>query len=140
MDFAAGVGVFLVTTAFAFAFLPGVIAPFADTDVGDPVSANRVADRLATDELGAPDRPYVLDADRTAAFFADDSALADRLALQSYKSVNVTVVGDDGAPVAVNATVTAAAGPPVPDSADTTVAWRTVTVGVDRTELLVRVW
>ncbi len=140
MDFAAGVSVFLVATAFAFTFLPGVVAPFADTDVGDPVSANRVADHLATDRLGDPAEPYALDAERTAAFFANDTALADRLALQSHRDVNVTVVGDDGDPVALNATVTAAAGSDVPADTDTTVAWRTVTVDGDRADLVVRVW
>lgn len=139
MDFAAGISIFLVTVAFAFAFLPGIITPFTDTDVGDPVSANRVADTLAADRLADPDTPYRLDAERTAAFFDAGGDVTARLSIQSYKSVNVTIENETG-PVAVNGTVTAAAGPSVPSSADTTVAWRTVTLHGERVELLVRVW
>ncbi|MGB9963528.1 DUF7287 family protein [Halobacterium hubeiense] len=138
MDFAVGVSVFLVTVAFAFAFVPGIITPFADPDVGDPVSVNRVADDLATDRLASPDRPYALDADRTAAFFADDDA-AGELALRDYKSVNVTLTTTAGDVASVDG-VRAAAGQSVPDDADATVAWRSVTVGGDRHELVVRVW
>lgn len=140
MDFAAGISIFLVTVAFAFTFLPGVVTPFTDTDVGEPVTANRVADHLATDRLGSPNTPYVLDDDRTAAFFADDAALGDRLALQPYQSVNVTIDSDDGDPVTVGEGTTAAAGSRVPASADTTVAWRTVTLDGERVQLIVRVW
>ncbi|MFB6269508.1 MAG: hypothetical protein ABEH83_06165 [Halobacterium sp.] len=140
VDFAIGISIFLVTVAFAFAFLPGVIAPFTDTDVGDPVSANRVADHLATDRLGSPDHPYVLNATEAAVFFDSDDALADTVAVPWYKSVNVTINRPDGDAVQLNATVTATAGPSVPDSADVTVAWRTVTVDGQRAELVVRVW
>jgi hypothetical protein len=139
IDFAAGISIFLVTVAFAFAFLPGIVAPFTDTDVGDPVSANRVADHLATDRLGTPARPYALNSTKAAAFFDGDD-LADTVALPWYKSVNVTIENQAGDPVQLNATVTAAAGPPVPESADVTVAWRTVAVDGERAELVVRVW
>ncbi len=138
MDFAAGVSIFLVTVAFAFAFVPGIITPFADPDVGDPVSVNRIADDLATDRLASPDRPYALDTDQTAAFFADDDA-AGELALRDYKSVNVTLV-TTGGDVATVDNERAATGQSVPSDADTTVAWRSVTVGGDRYELVGRVW
>lgn len=137
MDFAAGVSIFLVTVAFAFAFVPGIITPFADPDVGDPVSANRIADDLATDRLGSPDRPYALDTDQTATFFADDAV--DELALRDYKSVNVTLL-TTGGDVATVDDVRAATGQSVPSDADTTVAWRSVSVGGARYELVVRVW
>lgn len=140
MDFAAGISIFLVTVAFAFAFLPGIITPFTDTDVGDPVSANRAADTLAADRLADPDTPYHLDAASTAAFFDAGGDVTARLSIQSYKSVNVTIEDETGTPVAVNDSVTAAAGPSVPASADTTVAWRTVTLDGERVELVVRVW
>ena len=139
MDFAAGISVFLVTVAFAFAFLPGIIAPFTDTDVGDPVSANRVANHLATDRLGDVNDPYAVDSSVAAEFF-DGDALTDRVSVPWYKSVNVTIDDEHGDRVQLNATVDAAAGPSVPDSADTTVAWRTVTVDGERAELVVRVW
>ncbi|WP_059056299.1 hypothetical protein ABSL23_09085 [Halobacterium sp. NMX12-1] len=138
MDFAAGVSIFLVTVAFAFAFVPGIITPFADPDVGDPVSANRVADDLATDRLASPNHPYDLDAERTAAFFEDGDAVGE-LAMRDYKSVNVTLTNTTG-DVATIDDVRAAAGQSLPGDADATVAWRSVTVGGDRYELVVRVW
>jgi hypothetical protein len=139
MDFAVGVSVFLLTVAFAVAFVPGVITPFADVDAGDPVTANRVADDLAGDRLAAPDAPYDLDEDATAAFFDGDAGLTDRLSLRSYTSVNVTLVDAADDPVVVDG-VRATAGSPVPVDADTTVAWRVVAVDGDRLELVVRVW
>jgi len=139
MDFAVGVSVFLVTVAFAFAFVPGIITPFADPDVGDPVSVNRIADDLATDRLGSTDSPYSLDADRAAAFFDGDEV--DDLPLRDYKAVNVTIEDTEGNVTTVGeGDVRAATGRTVPDDADTTVAWRTVAVGGDRLELVVRVW
>ncbi|MCG1002586.1 hypothetical protein LQ368_03905 [Halobacterium noricense] len=137
MDFAAGVSIFLVTVAFAFAFVPGIITPFADPDVGDPVSANRIADDLSTDRLGSPDQPYALDTDQTAAFFDGDEV--DELALRDYKSVNVTLTTAAGDVATIDG-VRTATGQSVSADADATVAWRTVTVGGDRYELVVRVW
>ncbi|WP_442908197.1 DUF7287 family protein [Halobacterium sp. KA-6] len=138
MDFAAGVSIFLVTVAFAFAFVPGIITPFADPDVGDPVSANRIADDLATDRLASPNQPYALDTERTAAFFADGDAIGE-LALRDYKSANVTLTTTSGDVATIDG-VRATAGQSVSADADATVAWRSVTVGGDRYELVVRVW
>ncbi|UHH26114.1 DUF7287 family protein [Halobacterium noricense] len=138
MDFAAGVSIFLVTVAFAFAFVPGIITPFADPDVGDPVSANRIADDLVTDRLASPNQPYALDTERTAAFFADGDAISE-LALRDYKSANVTLVTTAGDVATIDGE-RAAAGQSVSADADATVAWRSVTVVGDRYELVVKVW
>lgn len=137
MDFAAGISVFLVTVAFAFAFVPGIIAPFADPGTADPVTANRLADDLATDRLATPDGEYVLDAERAAGFFGGADP-ADGLAVPEYRTVNVTVENATG--VATVGGERAAAGPETPTDADVTTAWRAVTVGDRRLELLVRVW
>ncbi|MFB6071760.1 MAG: hypothetical protein ABEJ88_02210 [Halobacterium sp.] len=140
MDFAAGISIFLVTVAFAFAFLPGVIAPFTQAGVADPVTANRIADDLASDQLAVDGTPYVLDADRVAAFFdAAGPPLADRVPVADYKSVNATLEEPGGGPIVVNGTTTTA-GRAVPSGADTTVAWRVVSVDGRRLELVVRVW
>jgi len=137
MDFAAGISVFLVTVAFAFAFVPGIIAPFADAGTADPVTANRLADDLATDRLAAPGDEYVLDDERAADFFGDPDA-ADGLATPGYRTVNVTVENDTG--VVDVGGERAAVGPETPSSADVTTAWRAVSVGDRRLELVVRVW
>jgi len=142
MDFAAGISIFLVTVAFAFAFVPGIIAPFADTGTADPVTANRLADDLATDRLTAPDEQYVLDRDRTADFFADPSGIDD-VAVPEYRSVNVTVQNSSARSATDVVSVggePASAGPEVPSNADVTTAWRAVTVDDRRLELVVRVW
>jgi hypothetical protein len=141
MDFAVGVSVFLVTAAFAFAFVPGIIAPFADPGTADPVTANRIADDLAADRLTAAGDEYVLDADRTADFFGDPDPVG-ALAVPQFRTVNVTVenASDTGiSPVTVGGE-RAAAGPEVPSNADVTTAWRPVTVDDRRLELIVRVW
>jgi hypothetical protein len=142
MDFAAGVSVFLVTVAFAFAFVPGIIAPFTDPGTADPVTANRVADDLASDRLSAPGVEYTLDADRAADFFGDPDAVDD-LAVPEFRTVNVTVENETG--VATVGGERAAAGPETPSNADVTTAWRSVAVAADdddrrRLELVVRVW
>jgi|AntRauMinimDraft_4_1070384.scaffolds.fasta_scaffold00059_63 hypothetical protein len=137
MDFAAGISVFLVTVAFAFAFVPGIIAPFADAGTADPVTANRIADDLATDRLAAPGDEYVLDGERAADFLGDPDAV-DRLAVPEYRTVNVTVETDTG--VASVDGERAAVGPETPADADVTTAWRAVTVDDRRLELIVRVW
>jgi hypothetical protein len=142
MDFAAGVSVFLVTVAFAFAFVPGIIAPFADAGTADPVTANRIADDLATDRLTAPGEQYVLDRDRTADFFAGPSGI-DGVAVPEFRTVNVTVENSAAGNATDVATVggeRAAAGPARPTNADVTTAWRAVTVDDRRLELVVRVW
>ena len=138
MDFAAGVSIFLVTVAFAFAFVPGIITPFTGTGVGDPVTANRLADGLASDRLADADAPYVLDGERVESFFADDTDLADRRSVPEFRSVNVTL--KTGGTVATVAGDPANAGDSVPGSADVTVAWRSVSLDGERHELVVRVW
>ena len=137
MDFAAGISVFLVTVAFAFAFVPGIIAPFADAGTADPVTANRLADDLATDRLAAPGDEYVLDSERAADLFGDADAV-DRLAVPEYRTVNVTV--ENATSVANVGGERAAVGPETPSNADVTTAWRAVTVDDRRLELVVRVW
>jgi hypothetical protein len=138
MDFAAGVSIFLVTVAFAFAFVPGIITPFTETGVGDPVTANRLADALASDRLASADDPYVLDTERTEAFFTNGTALEDRVVLPEFRSVNVTL--QNGSDTATVDGSPATAGESVPSTADVTVAWRSVSLDGERLELVVKVW
>ncbi|SEV96266.1 DUF7287 family protein [Halobacterium jilantaiense] len=137
IDFTVGISVFLVTVAFAFAFVPGIIAPFADAGTADPATANRIADGLATDRLSVAGEEYVLDDERAADFFGDPDAI-DRLAVPEYRTVNVTIENATG--VVDVGGERAAAGPETPSNADVTTAWRTVTTDDRRLELTVRVW
>jgi len=134
MDFATGVSIFLVTVAFAFAFVPGIITPFTGTNVGDPVTANRLADGLASDRLADPGAPYTLDRDRVESFFTDGTDLSERLAVPEFRSANVTLENRSGvASVAGNprqratrcrtARTSPSRGAPSPSTASATNSW-----------------
>jgi hypothetical protein len=77
LDFAVGVGVFLVVTAFVLSFVPGMLEPFESGNQEETVAANRVADQLVGGMLGSPDEPYVLDRECTIVFFEDDDTNTD---------------------------------------------------------------
>lgn len=71
LDFAIGISVFLLATAFVFAFLPGMLDPFIGGANEKPVVADRVADATSQGMLGDPAEPYVLDSTCTLAFFRE---------------------------------------------------------------------
>lgn len=81
LDFAIGIGVFLLTVVFVLAFAPGMLDPFTGDTGEKRVASNRVADALSQGMLGDPDDPYVLDVTCTVAFFDpannDDSTTND---------------------------------------------------------------
>lgn len=105
LDFAIGASVFLLTVAFVFAFVTGLLAPFDETAQGDTVTADRVADLLSQDLLTEANERYVLNGSCTAAL-ADDAKLSGcgfdgatlraRLDLSADQSINVTVRGRPG--------------------------------------------
>lgn len=69
LDFAIGIGVFLVVVVFVLAFAPGMLDPFTGGAGEKRVASNRVADTLSQGMLGDPVDPYVLDVGCTVAFF-----------------------------------------------------------------------
>jgi hypothetical protein len=142
IDFAAGISIFLVTVAFAFAFVPGILTPFSGSGVGDPITANSVADELAADRLASPESPYVLNETATVAFFTANPTLSDNLTIGPYDSVNVSLenVTDPSKDYLTIDGERAVRGAEVPDAGDVTVAWRVVTFRGERAELVVRVW
>lgn len=102
LDFAVGMSIFLLTLAFVFTFVPGMLAPFDDTTQAETVAANRVADNLTTGTLGDPDAPYVLDRQCVVEFFNtstadcnfDGGTTAERVGVVDWQPVNVTVSGN----------------------------------------------
>lgn len=68
VDFVVGVAIFLLTTAFVFGFVPGILAPFGEATT-TPLYADRVVDDLAYDTLAEGSAPGVLDSECTLAFF-----------------------------------------------------------------------
>lgn len=109
LDFAVGMGVFLVTVAFVLSFSTGLTDPFLDGGQGHPVTADRVADSLSGGMLGDTEKPGVLDDECTTAFFGgtdpgdcnfdQSNALHERVGLEGRPTgtepdLNVTIVGD----------------------------------------------
>lgn len=154
VDYAIGMGVFLVAIVFVFGFAPSIFAPFTvDTD-STTVLADRSADRLSADLLvDDPTDPAELNRTCTEGFFdADGSApagcryddttdganLTDSLGLASTANVNVTLrrggtlASLDGTPLAV--------GDSPAGNSDILVARRLVSIGTDEYRLLLRMW
>lgn len=153
IDYAVGIGVFLLVVAFVFAFLPTVFAPFDDDSGRLLVLADRTADHLAEDLLVAdPLQPGAVDAACTEGFFelsapdpedcrydqnASDLPAATGVGAPGVR-INVTV-GNGTAPATIDGT-TLAAGDPPPDGRSIAIARRAVVVGDDRYRLSVRMW
>ena len=146
IDFAVGTTLFLLTIAFVFAFVPVMFQPFSTTQ-SDPLVADRVANRLATDVLGDPAEPYVLDETCTEVFFNGsdpssygchhaytDASAHPNLAMgvEADADVNVTLVGPGGTVHSV--------GTPREDARDVITAQRRVLYDGQSHELYVRVW
>jgi hypothetical protein len=134
--------VFLLTIAFVFTFVPVMFQPFA-TSQSDPLVADRAANRLATDILGDPAEPYVLDEACTIAFFDgvdadcylhDAAAHPNRaLGVGDDVNINVTLVDQDG-------TIEDSIGTPRENARDVITAQRRVLYDGRSYELYVRVW
>lgn len=147
IDFAVGATLFLLTIAFVFTFVPVMFQPFA-TSQSDPLVADRTANRLATDVLGDPAEPYVLNETCTTAFFAGtapptgcpdptDGSLGDHpnpmLGVPDDTNLNVTLVDPGG-------TVEGSVGDPRAGASDVITAQRRVLYRGESYELYVRVW
>lgn len=109
LDFAIGMGVFLVTVAFVLSFSTGLTDPFLDSGQSHPVTADRVADTLSGGLLGDYANPGVLDDECTTAFFGGSgpgdchfdpgNTLDERVGLEgrpagTEPALNVSIVGD----------------------------------------------
>ena len=145
IDIAVGATLFLLTMAFVFAFVPVMFQPFA-TSQTNPLVADRVANRLATDVLGDPAEPYVLDETCTTDFFGgnppgsgcsyeyDTASEHPNLALgvSNDTRVNVTLIDPSGSVDSV--------GDPYEDASDVIIAQRRVFYDGKPYDLHIRVW
>jgi hypothetical protein len=104
IDFAVGMSVFLLTVAFTFAFVPGLLDPFDGRAPGGTAAAERVADDTAMGLLGDPSAPRVLDVSCTVAFFEGTTpgecglgsgTLADQVGLDDRYRLNVSIERND---------------------------------------------
>lgn len=152
LDFAVGMGVFLLAVGFAFSFVPAMFQPFDTTGEGSAVIADRSATHLTEMSLSAGGSPGMLDRDCTVAFFGDtggddcrwesrgDTAdsLRDELGLGSHTGVNVTVERDGSLQEIDDVRLAAGAEPPRRTSVS--MATRLVSIGGAEHRLSVRVW
>jgi hypothetical protein len=135
-DFAIGVSVFLVATAFTFAFVPNVTQPFdVGTSDAQQEQADRVSDAVVAN-LSIPGRRTHLNTTRTGALFASSpDDLRERFALPTTTQLNVSLreTGPDGAIRSGYAVGTVPSG-------ETATATRIVYLDGTAGELVVRVW
>ncbi|WP_276253764.1 DUF7287 family protein [Halomontanus rarus] len=62
-DFAVGIGIFLLATAFVFSYMPSLLTPFSSSvDSGQTAQADRIAATIVDNLSEDPDRPNHLNA------------------------------------------------------------------------------
>ncbi|NHX36231.1 MULTISPECIES: DUF7287 family protein [Halolamina] len=153
LDYAIGVGIFLVAVTFVVATIPGMFAPFVGA--GDAQIADRVATSVATERLGAPDEPYLLDRNCTVAFFdqldggttvpsdcrfdTDATTIQGMFALEPGQAMQIRIENTGGGAAVVDGT-TLAAGSDPPSGVSVTTARRTVAIDGTTYWLEVRAW
>lgn len=157
IDFAIGAGVFLLAVGFVFAGVPGAFDAYAGSEATQ--LADRTASSLATNWLGSPATPYVLNATCTVGFFdqiqngnaAPDGCLFDTTETEleplvgapDIRSMNVTIEEPNGGIVTLTAdgkTRDLRAGDEPPPRSSVTTASRMVHVDGESYRLQVRVW
>ena len=154
IDFAIGIGLFLLVVAFVVAFVPTIFTPFQSTE--GPQTADRIATSLSTDRLGDPAEPYVLNETCTVGFFeqldgdGDDpdlpgchfntsaTATGEMFDLDRTRSVNVTISHANG--TVVDAGTRLAAGPAPSETTSVTSATLVVSLDGHTRRLVVRTW
>ncbi|WP_148413351.1 hypothetical protein [Haloferax sp. KTX1] len=140
IDFAVGVGIFLLAVAWVVGTIPQILDPF-EAEQDRPLVANRAADSLTQRLLVDDENPDVLDAACTEAFFDGDPPGGC-----DYGSADPTDATGIGASYGVNVTlsrggsVVETTGESVPTTRSVVTARRAVLLDGDLHELAVRVW
>lgn len=139
IDFAVGIGFFLIAVAFVLAFVPSMFAPFFGMGASDALVTDRSAAYLSENALVEdPSQPGALDPDEVNGFFDDcnGSTLAQQLGVDT-EQINVSIGDRTGIPATLDGTPLTC-GPP-PDGSDT-VSNRIITIGDDQWTLRVVAW
>jgi len=155
LDYAIGVGIFFVAVTFVLATIPGMFSPFIGA--GDTQVSDRVATSLATERLGSPEDPFVLDRDCTVAFFqqlngtnpdvdpadcrfdTNATTVQEMFGLDSAQGVQLRVQNATGGSAVLDGTALEAGRSP-PSSVSVTTARRTVSIDGTTYWLEVRAW
>ncbi|WP_416839346.1 hypothetical protein [Haloferax sp. DFSO52] len=148
IDYAVGVGIFLLAIAWVIGTVPQIVQPFDDAQ-DQPLVANRAADRLANDALSAPTEQTALSTACVEGFFQNNSPPADceygtgpvedAIGIGDDYHVNVTLL-NDGTVATLSDGSAATRGDPVPSSGQVVAARRSVLWDNELHQLLVRVW
>ena len=152
IDFAIGVGLFLLVVAFVVAFVPTIFTPFQSTE--GPQTADRIATSLSTDRLGDPSEPHVLNGTCTDGFFGQlhggapaptgcqfntsATTTGGMFGLDRTRDLNVTVEYTNGSVVERGTRL--AAGPAPSETTSVTAATRVVSLDGHPRRLVVRTW
>lgn len=148
-DFAVGIGIFLLTIAFVFAYVPNFVTPFTpDVGSAETAQADRIAATVVDDLTDDPARPNHLNATAFDERYDDEDALVEHLGLRSTSEttidrVNVSIETIDGETVDADELAT---GPAYRSDQPAGSAARIVTVEGDDADcdpacrLVVRVW
>lgn len=151
-DFAIGMSIFLLAVITVLTFVPSIFTPFTAPETAIEGQADR-ASTAAMSELTVEGSTTQLNRSATESWFADYQSrptedLAAELGLESYRSVNVTVVPLEGnataAPVSVDGT-NLTAGEPYDGQSSSTMVRIVEVEGADgecepACRLVVRVW
>jgi hypothetical protein len=106
LDFAIAMGIFLLTIAFVFSFVPSLTTPFVDGNQDQSPAADRVASHLTQGALADPNDPFVVQEACASVFFNEStnhtqipagcgyngSTLGERVGISDRLRVNVTVL------------------------------------------------
>jgi len=96
-DYATGIGIFLLVTAFVFTFIPTLFTPYdtvtgADETLRSERAADKTVQRITTDGPGNE-----IDNDSGTTFFTHSTAdLRNAVGIAETENINVTVRGTDG--------------------------------------------
>jgi len=145
-DFAIGISIFLLTTAFLFAFLPTIFTPFdSDRSASDVAQADRVAATFV-ENFSVEGNTGQLNASTTEEFFAAGAGgdvLRERYTLPTISRVNVTIRTQNGSVIKDNSGTVLARGDEYDDDVSASSS-RIVTFEEDVCDpacrLVVRVW
>lgn len=141
IDFAVGIGLFLLTVAWVVGTVPQILQPF-DAQQERPLVANRAADSLTKELLVDDNTSNVLDKTCTEAFFDGNSPPAGcqygdpdphtATGINDGYGLNITLIRQG--------TVVAATGESVPQSTTIISARRAVYFDGELHKLSVKVW
>jgi hypothetical protein len=146
LDYAVGVGIFLLAIAWVVGTVPQIVQPFDDAQ-DRPLVANRAADNLTGGALSQPGEQTVLNSTCVERFFENTSPgdctygtgpVSEAVGVGDDYDVNVTLLKDGS--VASLPGGDATRGEDVPSTGQVVAARRSVLVDGELHQLLVRVW